>query len=107
MPHMAGPETSVDTPSGESVSFQPPSFSRDVPSPHRWTPVAVGPERPTDPPADGATGERMTGYPIRPAKVQRPPLRDETLTRDRLLDWLGAKIHQRVVLVLADAGYGK
>src|SRR4051812_48702740 len=49
----------------------------------------------------------MKGYPIQPAKIQRPPLRDETLARDRLLDWLAAKIHQRVVLVLADAGYGK
>ena len=49
----------------------------------------------------------MTGYPIQPAKVQRPPLRDDTLARDRLLDWLAAKIHHRVILVLADAGYGK
>ena len=49
----------------------------------------------------------MTGYPIQPAKVQPPPLRDETLARDRLLDWLAAKIHHRVILVLADAGYGK
>ena len=49
----------------------------------------------------------MNGYPIQPAKVQRPPWRDETLARDRLLDWLAAKIHQRVILVLADAGYGK
>ena len=49
----------------------------------------------------------MTGYPIQPAKVQRPPLRDQTLARDRLLDWLAAKIHHRVVLVIADAGYGK
>ena len=52
-------------------------------------------------------GRPMTGYPIQPAKVQRPPLRDETLARDRLLDWLAAKIHHRVILVLADAGYGK
>ena len=49
----------------------------------------------------------MNGYPIQPAKVQRPPLRDETLARDRLLDWLAAKVHHRVILVLADAGYGK
>ena len=34
-------------------------------------------------------------------------LRDETLARDRLLDWLAAKIHQRVILLIADAGYGK
>ena len=49
----------------------------------------------------------MTGYPIQPAKVQVPLLRDETLARHRLLDWLAAKIHHRVILVLADAGYGK
>ncbi|HET7495649.1 MAG TPA: BTAD domain-containing putative transcriptional regulator [Candidatus Limnocylindrales bacterium] len=46
-------------------------------------------------------------YPIQVAKVQRPALRDETLERTRLLDWLRAKIHGRVVLLLADAGYGK
>jgi len=46
-------------------------------------------------------------YPIQLAKVQRPALRDETLARDRLLDWLSARIHDRVILVLADAGYGK
>ena len=49
----------------------------------------------------------MNGFPIQPGKVQAPPLRDQTLARDRLLDWLAAKIHQRVVLVIADAGYGK
>ncbi|HEV8401612.1 MAG TPA: hypothetical protein VGQ31_01120 [Candidatus Limnocylindrales bacterium] len=49
----------------------------------------------------------MNGYPIQLAKVQRPALRDQTLARDRLLDWLAAKVHQRVILVLADAGYGK
>jgi DNA-binding SARP family transcriptional activator len=54
-----------------------------------------------------AQGDRMNGYPIQLAKVQSPALRDQTLARDRLLDWLAAKIHQRVVLVLADAGYGK
>ncbi len=57
--------------------------------------------------SEGALGDGMSGYPIQPAKVQRPPLRDEILARDRLLDWLAAKIHHRVILVLADAGYGK
>ena len=47
------------------------------------------------------------GYDVQLAKVQRPALRDETLERPRLLDWLRAKIHGRVVLLLADAGYGK
>ena len=39
--------------------------------------------------------------------MQRPALRDETLERPRLLDWLRVKVHGRVVLILADAGYGK
>ena len=30
-------------------------------------------------------------------------MREETLARHRLLDWLAAKIHHRVILVLADA----
>jgi ATP/maltotriose-dependent transcriptional regulator MalT/DNA-binding SARP family transcriptional activator len=49
----------------------------------------------------------VNGYPVQPAKVQRPPLRDETLARDRLLDWLHVKIHHRAVFVIAEAGYGK
>jgi len=46
-------------------------------------------------------------FPIQPAKVQRPFLRQETLERDRLLDWLHRRIHSRLVLVTAEAGYGK
>jgi ATP/maltotriose-dependent transcriptional regulator MalT len=49
----------------------------------------------------------MTAYPIQLSKIQCPTLRDETLARDRLLDWLAAKAHSRVLLILADAGYGK
>jgi DNA-binding SARP family transcriptional activator len=49
----------------------------------------------------------MTEYPVQLSKVQAPPLRDETLARDRLLDWLSLKIHRRVVLLVAEAGYGK
>jgi len=54
-----------------------------------------------------ALRDEVNGYPIQLAKVQPPPLRDETLARDRLLDWLHTKIHDRVVLVIAEAGYGK
>jgi LuxR family maltose regulon positive regulatory protein len=49
----------------------------------------------------------MSEYPVQIGKVQAPPLRDETLERTRLLDWLHVKIHRRVVLVTAEAGYGK
>ena len=46
----------------------------------------------------------MSEYPIQVSKVQAPPLRDETLARDRLLDWLAVKVHGRVTLVVAEAG---
>ncbi|HET9851133.1 MAG TPA: hypothetical protein VFP56_01350, partial [Candidatus Limnocylindrales bacterium] len=49
----------------------------------------------------------MPEFPVQVSKVQPPPLRDETLARDRLLDWLSVKIHRRVVLLTAEAGYGK
>lgn len=49
----------------------------------------------------------MPEYPVQISKVQAPPLHDETLERVRLLEWLNVKIHRRVVLVIAEAGYGK
>jgi DNA-binding SARP family transcriptional activator len=49
----------------------------------------------------------VSGFPIQPGKVQPPLLREETLARHRLLDWLDVKIHNRVMFVIAEAGYGK
>jgi ATP/maltotriose-dependent transcriptional regulator MalT/DNA-binding SARP family transcriptional activator len=49
----------------------------------------------------------MSDYPIQLSKVQAPPLREETLARDRLLEWLSIKVHRRAVLLIAEAGYGK
>ncbi|MDP9225425.1 MAG: hypothetical protein M3P18_16595, partial [Actinomycetota bacterium] len=49
----------------------------------------------------------MPEYPIQVSKVQAPPLREETLARDRLLEWLSVKIHRRAILLIAEAGYGK
>jgi LuxR family maltose regulon positive regulatory protein len=46
-------------------------------------------------------------YPIQSAKVQRPPLRAATLTRQRLIGWLDQHISRRVIFVTAEAGYGK
>jgi DNA-binding SARP family transcriptional activator len=46
-------------------------------------------------------------YPVQLGKVQPPLLPEETLRRDRLLDWLHVRVHSRLVLVVADAGYGK
>ncbi len=45
--------------------------------------------------------------PMRASKIQPPPLREDILPRARLLDWLDAKIHRRVVTLVAEAGYGK
>ena len=47
------------------------------------------------------------GFPVQIGKVQPPLLPAETLERQRLLDWMAAKINSRLVLIVADAGHGK
>jgi len=71
--------------------------------------MAVGPGRAviTSPERVRAEPRGVVTYPIQPGKIQAPALRDETLARMRLLDWLDVKIHSRVVFVIDDAGYGK
>src|SRR3954463_11620082 len=89
MRRMPGSESSVDTSLNQSVSFAPPHPAWPPTRLDRWPPVAVGPGRPAAGKAShGVPGNGMTGYPIQPAKVQVPLLRDETLARHRLLDWL-------------------
>lgn len=46
-------------------------------------------------------------FPLRIGKVQRPLLPDETVRRDRLLNWLQARIRRRVIFLIAEAGFGK
>ena len=46
-------------------------------------------------------------FPLRPGKIQRPYLPDETLSRDRLFDWLEARAERRLIYVTAEAGFGK
>jgi LuxR family maltose regulon positive regulatory protein len=115
----AGPtsgQSSIDTPAGGSLSFAPPEpasrsraaekISRAVKRP----PIAVGPGRPAIAAPSFASGGllgTMPEYPIQISKVQPPPLRDQTLARDRLLEWLAVKVHRRAVLIVAEAGYGK
>ena len=58
--------------------------------------------------SDPTAGELdVFGFPVQLGKVQPPPLPAETLERERLLEWMAAKIHSRLVLIVADAGYGK
>ena len=108
----------IDTARDGSVSFARPSphdssprsaGEADALRPAR-TPMAVGPGRPAiDPPTlvRGRTQGVVSGFAIQPGKIQRPLLREETLARHRLLDWLDIKIHNRVLFVIAEAGYGK
>ena len=109
MPRMAPSDPAVQSPrERHSHERADPYPIRDLG--HR-PPIAVGPGRPLTFVSSTLAADRppdvVTSFPIQYAKVQPPPLRDETLARDRLLDWLHIKIHSRVVLILADAGYGK
>jgi LuxR family maltose regulon positive regulatory protein len=108
-------DSDVDTADDLSLSFarpNPPSPSTpvDPDRAQRRPAIGVGPGRPPivapilDP--RGLLGA-MPEYPIQISKVQAPPLRDQTLARDRLLEWLAVKVHSRAVLVIAEAGYGK
>jgi ATP/maltotriose-dependent transcriptional regulator MalT len=105
MPRMAPSDPAIETHRDRHPRYEAPYLVRD---PDVGRPIAVGPGRPEQ--SDqvmNAAHDTVTGFPIQYAKVQAPPLREETLSRDRLLDWLHLKIHSRVILVLADAGYGK
>ena len=103
-------EPLIDTPPRPSLSFAPsasPESSAGRPDDR----VALRPAGQLAPVAAhrarGTLPDEVNAFPVQAAKVQPPPLRDDILARDRLLDWLHAKIHQRLVLVLAEAGYGK
>jgi LuxR family maltose regulon positive regulatory protein len=106
----------VDSSRQPSVFFAPPDPIAIRPRARTsapCAPIAVGPggaaiATPARARVDAVDAEDgVSGYPIQPGKVQAPALRDETLARTRLLDWLDVKIHSRVILVIGDAGYGK
>jgi LuxR family transcriptional regulator, maltose regulon positive regulatory protein len=118
----------VDRRADASLSFAPldrpvereqPVPRADLPTPDRSSDARSRRRRPrivveTGRPAIVAGSFATTGghlgmpeYPVQLSKVQAPPLREETLARDRLLEWLSVKIHRRVVLLIAEAGYGK
>jgi len=71
--------------------------------------IPVGPGRPVVNLGEVVMGggQEIDPLPVQQGKVQPPLLPEETLRRDRLLDWLHVRIHSRLVLVVADAGYGK
>jgi ATP/maltotriose-dependent transcriptional regulator MalT/DNA-binding SARP family transcriptional activator len=51
--------------------------------------------------------QARVSFPLRPGKIQRPLLPNDTLRRDRLLGWLGERSDKRLVYVAAEAGFGK
>lgn len=57
-------------------------------------------------PAETSGGDTFLDSIIR-SKVQPSPVRTQTLTRDRLLDWLTHHLPERLKLITAEAGYGK
>jgi DNA-binding SARP family transcriptional activator len=112
----AAEQAFVDADRDRSLSFAAPkslirsSSPTEIDREIRRAPIAVGPGRAAIVvPAvqGGGLLGAMSEFPVQLSKVQAPPLRDETLARERLLDWLSAKIDDRVVLVTAEAGYGK
>ena len=108
----------VDAGEGPSVSF-PPSDGTDTLCDTRPAPssrgghtghalVAVGPGVP-GPLLLGAPGGGfdMNPLPITAAKVHRPLLRADVLSRERLNGWLDEAVTGRLVLLVAEAGFGK
>ncbi len=115
-PDLVEPSEAPDQP-GEGLSSESPPARTSGPRPRlvvkgararRGRPSVARPEAGQPPRASGAgLLGAASDYPIQISKVQAPPLRDETLARDRLLEWLSVKIHRRAVLLIAEAGYGK
>lgn len=86
-------------------------------------PVSAAPPPVRGIPAAGATRKPVTeqrdqgevppqppeqiGLSVIRSKVQPPPVRDSTLERPRLLDWLSQHTEDRVKVIAAEAGYGK
>src|SRR5262245_44671876 len=100
------PSASVSFPAPESPVRQRVTARSDARVQQAFGPGRTALDASEDAAAGGPT-IGMTSIPVQPSKIQVPPLRAETLPRERLLDWLSVKIHNRIVLVAAEAGYGK
>ncbi len=103
---MADRDARRELPSASAVAPRPATQGEPV-TPRRAAglPVGVGPGREPGPPS---TVERSGDqYPVSRAKVMPPPLREATLSRDRLLDWLERHAHRRCITIAAETGFGK
>jgi LuxR family maltose regulon positive regulatory protein len=77
------------------------------PVPARSVAPSTRPSIPAGTDAQPVSELDVFAFPVQIGKVQPPLLPEETLERRRLLDWMAAKIHSRLVLIVADAGHGK
>ena len=100
-------EHDIDTLERRSLSFGPSTATRTERASREPVPVGPGRSAPSPSVSFPISGEVVHEFPLQLAKVQRPTLRRETLRRERLLAWLKVQVHHRVVLVTAEAGYGK
>jgi ATP/maltotriose-dependent transcriptional regulator MalT/DNA-binding SARP family transcriptional activator len=93
----------IDTRHLHSLSFRPSVRA----NPLGMEEAVVAAQSDTEEAVDQAFERAPRAFPLRPAKIQRPHLPGETLRRERLLNWLDAQAHRRVVFVVAEAGFGK
>ena len=92
----------IDTRHGDFLSYGPPVGARR-PGMEELR-VTVEPER------DALRFENAHFkpiFPLRKGKIQRPLLPEDTLRRDRLLDWMAGKARGRIIYIIAEAGFGK
>src|SRR5215218_1017913 len=119
------PRRALPLPDGRTVSAVEPSVPLEPPPPpvadpgsaraaHRASAGEWAGERgSTGSDAPWSSASRRAGlmssypFPITGAKIHPPLLRADTLSRPRLNDWLDRAATGRVVLVIAEAGFGK
>lgn len=93
---LAAPPRRPDT------AAQPSAWSSDL----SVVQVMPSPAAPQQDPLSAS--DRPAGFrSIARTKITPPLLRDETLTRGRLIDWLRHHTRHRLTLIIAEAGYGK
>jgi ATP/maltotriose-dependent transcriptional regulator MalT/DNA-binding SARP family transcriptional activator len=92
----------IDTRQIDFLSYGPP-FGVRRPGMEELR-VAVEPESGNGP---ASQSQFRAVFPLRRGKVQRPLLPDDTLRRDRLLDWMASKVRCRIIYIVAEAGFGK
>ncbi len=98
--------TLAHRPVGGRWSDDPLSHDPEA-APTHLVPVGPGPVSHRSSSAAQQDDVEVFGYPVQIGKIQPPMLPEETLRRDRLLDWLHAKTRSRLALIVADPGYGK